>query len=112
MRGIIALGVAWSILVCATPGLADRLVASPAPAIAQAPSASSPASDARVPPAADPRVACRTASLSDAGIDAASGTGAGTGSVIDVRYDPATDRPFGDAMTPSRTDANSTGLCR
>jgi len=107
MRGLMALGLAWSILICATPGLADRFGTNPQPASAPVTFAEGPVAEARVLPASEVRAACQSVETpGDTDRDP------GTGSVILARYDPATDNPFQHPKNGSQFEANSTGLCR
>jgi len=104
MRGLMALGLAWSILICATPGLADRFGTNPQPAPASVTFA-----DVRMAPASEIRGPCR--SVEDPGTSDVNHE-SGTGSVILARYDAAIDNPFQHPKSGSHFEANSTGLCR
>ncbi|WP_428333297.1 hypothetical protein [Novosphingobium sp.] len=107
MRAIMAFGLAWSVLVSATPSLADRYIANSHLLAQQDPVMTSvagqnlivndPVSAARLAPASDLRVACRP-DMAEADLDDAHAPK--SRSVIFARHDGS----------PSETI--TTGLCR
>jgi|GEM_PF-2905102 len=111
MRAIIVLGLVWSIVICATPGLADRYVVNPHPAAGQSKANQDHAAQARVLHASDVHVACHQADFNRGKLDD-TGNRAEDALVMSARYDPVTDNPFERTMTGPQIEPNSTGLCR
>jgi len=87
MRAILVLGLAWSIVICATPGLADRYVADPHATVEQGEAGHDRTAQARDDQASGVQIACGRAAL-----------------------DPH--NPLQRTPTTPQVEPDSTGLCR